>query len=207
MKKLLIITLISASASSFAVTKHDNEVVFVGEPGAININFEFLDSNITGGQPVDNYITQHNDGNKYHVLIGAGRKGSNGVADSFKKETDGKFIVAAGEGKETGPDALNFYWRAKMIINGSPVKGEVLVGQGHYLFTNNWWFGTTEKTQVDWQNCGTYGYQMQRMDLTTEDGSTYQVFNSARSNTFPIYSMKDGDILCKEHARHPRPSI
>ena len=85
-------------------------------------------------------ITQR--GNVWIITLLCDRKGSAPVAVSFTTALNGgAHMYADGQSSGDTPKELNFYFGVTLTPkSGSPVA--VDLGQGHYNWANNWWFGS-----------------------------------------------------------------
>ncbi|MBR9972197.1 hypothetical protein [Magnetospirillum sulfuroxidans] len=148
-KKMLFATAAAAAAAAIvalpalAATQHDNEVFFA-IAGVTQFQFSETAHSITSGQPYGGTTSNvSKSGAQARIVVKAGRKGSSSVANWFKTQ------VAAGQtlacdSKGTFPDALNFAVQGTltMTVGDKTITcQDVLVAQGHFGTTNNWWMG------------------------------------------------------------------
>jgi hypothetical protein len=132
----------SATFAATAATQHNNDVFFAIN-GLQSFSFAETAHSITSGQPYGG-VTSGVSGGKGKITVKAGRKGSTQVADWFKQQVGaGQTLVCDSKG--TYPDKLNFAVEGTLTIgevNGRTVECDnVIVAQGHFATTNNWWMG------------------------------------------------------------------
>ncbi len=98
---------------------------------------------ITEGQSGSPPPTFVQNGSTWTITIGANRKNSKPVAQSFNQKTGGALHAYTNASGDTQPQELNFYFGivATFNINGQLVPMTFYIGQGHYTFNNNWWLG------------------------------------------------------------------
>ena len=103
---------------------------------------------VTPGQPSNPNVTIAQLDNSWTITVGAGRKGSSQVADSFNSAAGGPKSEFAGSGDDSGfPSDLNFFFAVEIQskIGGQQSSVTVYLGQGSYGSiidpTNNWWMG------------------------------------------------------------------
>ncbi len=100
---------------------------------------------VTSGQSASPPPTFTKNGNTWTASIGANRKGSSAVANSFNGKTGGSLHNYTNSSGDKSPEELNFYFgvTATFNVSGSsePVPVTFYLGQGHYSFNNNWWLG------------------------------------------------------------------
>jgi hypothetical protein len=98
---------------------------------------------ITEGEAGTPPPTFKHDGQTWKITIGADRKNSKSVADSFNVKTGGAFHAFTNSSGDTQPKELNFYFgvNATFDIAGQKVTMPIYLGQGHFTFNNNWWMG------------------------------------------------------------------
>lgn len=131
------------SAPALAVSEHDNEVFFA-IAGIKSFEFTETGHAITPKQPYSGTFSNVSKaGAQARIVVKAGRKGSEGVADWFKAQVGaGQTLVCDSKG--TFPDKLNFAVKGtlKMTIGDKKITCDnVIVAQGHFGVNNNWWMG------------------------------------------------------------------
>lgn len=105
--------LLGATFSASAASEHDNEVFFA-IAGIQNFTFTQTAYNITSGQPYSGASgSVTNAGEMAQITVKAGRKGSSGVATWFQQQVGGKTVTC----------------------------DNIIVAQGNFGTTNNWWMG------------------------------------------------------------------
>lgn len=136
-----------AATSPAAAGEHDNFVNFAiagisaftftenPQPNGHSIEGSQQYSGATGG------VSQAGEG---HIDVVAGRKGSKGVATWFQTHV-GVGQTLACDSTATFPNELNFAAQgtfAMTLTDGSTVIcPNVIIAQGHFGTTNNWWMG------------------------------------------------------------------
>lgn len=138
-----LVTLLGATFGAYAATEHDNEVFFA-IAGIENFTFTQTGYNITSGQPyggASGSVTSA--GEMAQITVKAGRKGSSDVATWFQQQVGaGQTLVCDTKG--TFPSSLNFAVEGtlSMQVGGKTVTCDnVIVAQGNFGTTNNWWMG------------------------------------------------------------------
>ncbi len=124
-----------------AASEHDNEVTFQVN-GITGFSFTETSHSITSGQPYSG-ASGSVDGSKGKITVKAGRKGSSSVASWFAQQVGTGGTIACDSAGSL-PDELNFAVQGTMTITqGDKVVtcDNIIVGQGHFLTTNNWWVG------------------------------------------------------------------
>lgn len=98
---------------------------------------------ITEGESSSPPPTFAKNGSTWTITIGANRKGSEPVANSFNEKSGGSFHEYTNASGDKSPEELNFYFGVILTFNVSNVMVPVTVylGQGHYTANNNWWIG------------------------------------------------------------------
>ena len=134
--------LAAATFAATAATQHNNDVFFTIN-GLKSFNFQETAHSITNGQPYGGVTSGIRSG-KGAITVKAGRKGSTDVANWFKQEVGaGQTLVCDSKG--TYPDKLNFAVEGTLTIGSVSGKtvtcDNVIVAQGHFGTTNNWWMG------------------------------------------------------------------
>ncbi len=134
--------------AAMAAKEHDNEVFF-----AINglQSFNFTENPngghcVSAGQPYSGTTAGISNG-KGEITVKAGRQNTTAVATCFKNWVgSGQTLVCDAKG--TYPDQLNFAVIGTMTIgstDGNTITCEnVIVAQGNFAKTNNWWMGGPE---------------------------------------------------------------
>jgi len=119
---------------------HDNNFWFDSNATVV-IQFAVNHTVITGGQPYGGVFT---DGNK--ITVKAGRHGSSEPAAEFNNGISLLNMVATEKILDAEPKDLNFavFGTLSISFDGGDalICDEFRIGQGHYLFTNNWWLGS-----------------------------------------------------------------
>jgi hypothetical protein len=128
----------------------NNEVTITGPTdGLIIKSMSYIKGSfhITTGEDGDPPPSFKNTGSVWTIAIAADRKGSKPVADGYTETVGGIGYLAANGGGDR-PNDLNFYFGVDI---GFQFPGEdnihnvpVYLGQGHYVATNNWWFGGSQ---------------------------------------------------------------
>lgn len=92
---------------------------------------------ITSPQPWTG-VTTANSGKaqQLNLQVGAGRKGSQQVADWFNARAP---YVTDQYSNLSGPSSLNFAFSGTLTLNGLSMP--VVLGQGYSAFQNMWWIG------------------------------------------------------------------
>lgn len=145
---------------AYGASEQDNYVYFFNSTEkdmVAGIEFILKDYSITHGQPwggIDTGMTYNYEKKNIHagyVWVGAGRHGSDDVADWFNARVD----LAIAE-RQVGwdpendrPGKLNFAIIGDLVlkVEGSPPGGasvlcrDIVLGQGHVGTYNNWWIG------------------------------------------------------------------
>ena len=134
--------LAAATFAATAATQHNNDVFFAIN-GLKSFSFQETAHSVTSGQPYGG-TTSGVSGGKGKITVKAGRKGSTSVASWFKQQVGaGQTLVCDSKG--TYPDALNFAVQGTLTIgsvNGKTITCDnIIVAQGHFGTTNNWWMG------------------------------------------------------------------
>jgi len=132
------------------VSSHDNVVNFLCQ-NIKNFKFELTGHSITSGQPW-NGVTSKSPSNKGEIHVDCGRKGSKDVAKWFANKLDGGQAIGINTSSKDLPDELNFAITGNIIFsfaNQTYKFTNVVIGQGHFSGTNNWWYGG-----LDWSNAG-----------------------------------------------------
>lgn len=98
---------------------------------------------VTSGQSASPPPTFEQNGAIWSVSIGADRKGSSAVANSFNAKTGGALHNYTNSSGDKSPQELNFYFGVvgTFSVAGQNVPVTFYLGQGHYTFNNNWWLG------------------------------------------------------------------
>ena len=155
--------------------EHDNEVNFA-IAGVTAFSFEQTGYSITSGQPYGGVSSSVTDsGAEAQIVVKAGRKGSSDVAEWFKDRVgSGQTIVCDSTG--TFPDKLNFAVEGTMTITtdkGTYTCDNVIIAQGHFGTTNNWWMGSP-----DWQgvHISLGGFTVQKVDFSGHSLASIAVF-------------------------------
>ena len=133
--------------SKFGATAHDNYCYFNCESIG-NFTFDLNDYCISSGQPWNGFSSGLNT-NQGYVDAVAGRHGESECATWFVSALNGGQAVGINSAETTQPSDLNFAFTGNMsfTLEGSKYKlNNVVMGQGHFGSTNNWWFGGQ-----DWQ--------------------------------------------------------
>lgn len=123
-------------------TERDNEVVLVNGEGVWDIDFQYVHGQATQGQPFSGaYAVKAADETVVHVR--AGREGSEDMAQTFLAQANDDDFHMLGislrSASTTHPEKLNFWVNGRLSINRVEVPGGLTLGQGHHVFTNNWW--------------------------------------------------------------------
>lgn len=110
------------------------------------VGLTYLDDSfvVTAGQKATPPPTFKRNGDTWTVSIGADRKGSPAVANSFNGRTGGALHNYTNSSGDKNPQELNFYFGVvgTFEAGGSePIRATFYLGQGHYTFNNNWWLG------------------------------------------------------------------
>lgn len=136
--------LLTATLAASAATVHDNDVFFAIN-GLQTFNYAQTGYSITSGQPYQGTTSGVSQaGQQAKITVKAGRKGSTSVASWFKQKVGaGQTLVCDAKG--TYPDKLNFAVEGTMtigVVGGKTVTCDnILIAQGHFGTTNNWWMG------------------------------------------------------------------
>ncbi len=142
---LCLITGLLASASVTAgKTEHDNDV-WIHTNGLTDCSFTETDHSISSGQPYSGVTSKMKDG-KCKVTIKAGRHGSSEVAKWFSSEIDTGAAIAC-DSSGPMPDKLNFAVEGTLVLtqgDQTTTCENVILAQGHFGFTNNWWMGSPD---------------------------------------------------------------
>lgn len=98
---------------------------------------------ITEGESSSPPPTFKKNGSTWTITIGADRKNSSPVADSFNSKTGGSLHEYTNASGDKSPEQLNFYFGVVLTfnVNNVTVPVTVYLGQGHYTANNNWWIG------------------------------------------------------------------
>ena len=139
--KVILIGAVAASATVSAETEHDNDV-YIQATGVTSCNFEVTNYSITEDQPYSG-VSAYMEDNQCKITVKAGRKGSDEVADWFYAQVDTGNAVAC-DSSGPMPDELNFAVEGVLTLErgGETVMCDnVILAQGHYTGSNNWWLG------------------------------------------------------------------
>lgn len=138
----IVAAMTAASGQCLAAKEHINKVYFDG-PALQGATFHVAKDDgvsITPKQPYSGVTTRVENG-QIVINVLAGRKKSKGVADWFKgKAKTGQTLACDSAG--TYPKQLNFAVRGDLVFTmGNRVLTckDVIVGQGNFQSTNNWW--------------------------------------------------------------------
>jgi len=147
MKKVaMTLVLILVISLGGCTTMHDNEVFFA-IPGVKTFEFTATSHSISSGQPYGNVTSNvSKKGEEGRIVVKAGRHKTKVVADWFRDKVNagpGQTLVCDSTG--TFPEELNFAVEGnlKMLLGDKEVTcDKVLIAQGNFGFTNNWWVGS-----------------------------------------------------------------
>eukprot|EP00486_Rosalina_sp_Unknown_P001431 CAMPEP_0201573276 /NCGR_PEP_ID=MMETSP0190_2-20130828/17021_1 /ASSEMBLY_ACC=CAM_ASM_000263 /TAXON_ID=37353 /ORGANISM="Rosalina sp." /LENGTH=207 /DNA_ID=CAMNT_0048000023 /DNA_START=42 /DNA_END=665 /DNA_ORIENTATION=+ len=174
----------------YFATAHDNIVKFTSKTGPITFKYSPTNSPADGkdhiktsGQPFEGVTSNNNsvpqsDGS---IDVIAGRKGDKDNAKWFKTNLqDGVALYSTSNNDPSVPDKLNFAIYGKLIFGLSGVEytlNDVVIGQGHFSTTNNWWIGGKD-------------FQEFEDGIRKQDGNGVFVFerkeNGGKSNEFYV---------------------
>jgi len=132
-------------------TIRDNDFQFTMS-GLTDVRFQETSHSITDNQPYEG--VSKSGANQLRVR--AGRKGSEGVAGWFNRETHG--CAVAKTYSDHNPGKLNFAVRGKLALTVGATtyqsEPDVFLAQGHAGSSNNWWLGSSGMTGIDWTGGG-----------------------------------------------------
>jgi hypothetical protein len=128
-------------------TSHDN-YIFFDVAGMKAFSFTETSHSITSGQPyhgVSSGIKKEDGHDQAYIMVNAGRKNSASVANWFRTAAgNGQTIVCDSAG--TYPNELNFAVQGTMKITNESnqviVCENLIVAQGHFVTSNNWWISS-----------------------------------------------------------------
>jgi hypothetical protein len=133
-----------AAAPGHATSIHANKVFFA-MPGLKGFIFTETSHSVTGGQPYQPGTSEVDKQGQGVIIVNAGRSGSEDVAKWFMGNVASGQTLAC-DSKGSAPNSLNFAVRGTLTLvlagQASPIVCEdVLIGQGNFGATNNWWMG------------------------------------------------------------------
>jgi hypothetical protein len=119
---------------------HDNKFYFESN-SSVSVSVTVNRFEITHGQPYHGVFASGNE-----INIKAGRKGSSGPAAAFNDGVSLVNMLATEKILDAEPKDLNFVMFANISItfdNSLTLEcQDFRLGQGHVLFTNNWWIAS-----------------------------------------------------------------
>uniref|UniRef100_A0A7S1C1N7 Uncharacterized protein n=1 Tax=Bicosoecida sp. CB-2014 TaxID=1486930 RepID=A0A7S1C1N7_9STRA len=130
----------ATDAGGVGKSQHDNMLYFDSN-ATVAIAFDMTAHTITGGQPWGGVTASG-----AAMDVKAGRHGSAGPAAAFADDISLFSALATDKIFASMPKDLNFEVEGTLTVtfagDAAPrVCDAVRIGQGHYLFTNNWWLG------------------------------------------------------------------
>ncbi|MDI2144880.1 hypothetical protein KBJ94_22770 [Pseudomonas sp. ITA] len=156
--KITFIALLLSGPTAYAVTEHNNEVLF-SIPGLTGFDFRANAYKITNGQPYSGVTSSISRPNEGKIVVKAGRSGSSEVADWFRQQV-GSGATLACLSTSSYPDKLNFAIKGDFTISTNHktvICKDVLISQGHKNTSNNWWMGGPNLSTLKIQKCDIVG--------------------------------------------------
>ncbi|MBO8085400.1 hypothetical protein L0E83_14180 [Marichromatium gracile] len=174
------------SAPLQATTEHDNEVFFA-ITGVKSFEFTETGHSVSKGQPYSGVTSGvSKDGEEARIVVKAGRHKTKAVAQWFKDAVNaGPGQTLACDSKGNFPDELNFAVEGtlEMQIGDKQITcKDILIAQGSFTTTNNWWMG---------------GPQMQGAHVSLS-GATLQTC-SAKGSLLPVAVLFSPQTPCANH--------
>jgi hypothetical protein len=125
-------------------TQRDNQVELMFGSDVTSLDFRFHDGKATAKGAMHGVIKDLQD-DRLVLHVYSERKGSEEMANEWfdRLGRDDHRMVGADviSGNTTRPEKLNFWVSGDLWINGEQVEDLFYIGQGHRMFTNNWWIG------------------------------------------------------------------
>lgn len=122
-------------------TQHDNYAYIEGED-IQSISYLPNTAMVSDGQPMETPPEIRSEGNQFIIILKAGRKKKDKVAEKFIGNSGGSgHMFSPFALKDKQPKELNFLFGLKIHWkNGETV--DVYLGQGSTVSRNNWWMGS-----------------------------------------------------------------
>ncbi len=125
-------------------TVRDNQIELIFGPDVTDLGFRYHDGKATARGAMRG-VGNELRADRLILHAYAERSGSEQMANEWFERLgrDDHHMAGADvvSGNTTRPEKLNFWFSGDLWINGEQVEDLFYIGQGHRVFTNNWWIG------------------------------------------------------------------